>query len=208
MTRVKICGITTREDLETAVAAGADAVGLISNVDADTPREITAEGAAELSRAAPPFVTTVLVTMPTTPDEAVDLAERVQPDALQIHGDLTPEDFESISANVARDVMAAVTPEDAPELDPVVDALVVDSLDADSAGGTGETHDWSATRALVESLESPILLAGGLTPDNVRAAVATVRPFAVDVATGVEADTGRKDPEAVAAFVRAAGGRP
>jgi phosphoribosylanthranilate isomerase len=76
------------------------------------------------------------------------------------------------------------------------------------AGGTGETHDWERSRELVESLSSPVVLAGGLTPDNVAEAVETVRPFAVDVASGVEADPGRKDPEAVAAFVRAAGGRP
>ncbi len=208
MTRVKVCGITTREDLETAVAAGADAVGLVSDVDADTPREIPPDRAVELSRAAPPFVTTVLVTMPATPDATVDLAGRVQPDVVQIHGGLTTGDLAYLSANVSGDVMAAVSPGAAADRDTVADALVVDSLDESGAGGTGETHDWPATRELVESLESPIVLAGGLTPDNVATAVETVRPFAVDVASGVEAEPGRKDPGAVAAFVRAAGGRP
>jgi phosphoribosylanthranilate isomerase len=208
MTRVKVCGLTAREDLEATVSAGADAVGLISGVETETPREIPPGTAVELSRAAPPFVTTVLVTMPATPDAAVDLAGRVQPDVVQVHGDLTPGDLAYLSANVSGDVMAAVTPAGAADHDTVADALVVDSLDEAGAGGTGETHDWTATRELVEALASPIMLAGGLTPDNVARAVASVDPYAVDVAGGVEADPGRKDPAAVAAFVRAAGGRP
>jgi phosphoribosylanthranilate isomerase len=208
MTRVKVCGLTAREDLEATVSAGADAVGLISGVETDTPREIPPETAVELSRAAPPFVTTVLVTMPATPDAAVDLAGRVQPDVVQVHGDLTAGDLAYLSANVSGDVMAAVTPAGAADHDTVADALVVDSLDEAGAGGTGETHDWTATRELVEALASPIVLAGGLTPDNVARAVESVDPYAVDVAGGVEADPGRKDPAAVAAFVRAAGGRP
>ena len=208
MTRVKVCGLTTHGDLRTAVGAGADAVGLISDVETDTPREIPPDLAVELARAAPPFVTTVLVTMPATPDAAVDLAGRVQPDVVQVHGDLTVGDLAYLSSNVSGDVMAAVTPEAAGDLDTVADALVVDSLDEAGAGGTGETHDWAATRELVTSLASPIVLAGGLTPDNVAAAVEAVDPYAVDVASGVEARPGRTDPEAVTAFVRAAGARP
>jgi phosphoribosylanthranilate isomerase len=208
MTRVKVCGLTTHGDLRTAVGAGADAVGLISHVETDTPREIPPDLAVELARAAPPFVTTVLVTMPATPDAAVDLAGRVQPDVVQVHGDLTVGDLAYLSSNVSGDVMAAVTPEAAGDLDTVADALVVDSLDEAGAGGTGETHDWAATRELVTSLASPIVLAGGLTPDNVAAAVEAVDPYAVDVASGVEARPGRTDPEAVTAFVRAAGARP
>jgi phosphoribosylanthranilate isomerase len=208
MTRTKICGLTTHGALQTAVSAGADAVGLVCDVETDTPREIPPELAVELSRAAPPFVTTVLVTMPATPDDAVDLAARLQPDVVQVHGEFTVGDLAYLSANVSGDVMAAVTPEAAADLDTVADALVVDSLDDAGAGGTGETHDWEATRDLVTSLSSPIVLAGGLTPANVADAVDAVGPFAVDVASGVEAAPGRKDPGAVAAFVRAAGGRP
>ena len=208
MTRVKVCGITTVEDLETVVAAGVDAVGLIVDVDVETSREISATKAVELSRATPPFVTTVLVTMPDTPEATVDLASRVQPDVLQVHGPQTPGDLAYLSAKVHGDVIKAVSPADAVRYDTVADALLVDSLDDAGAGGTGETHDWERTRELVESLESPVVLAGGLTVDNVADAVATVGPFAVDVASGVEAEPGRKDSDAVAAFVRAAGGRP
>ena len=208
MTRVKVCGITTAEDLRTAAAAGADAVGFIAGVSTETPRSVAPERAAELADAAPPFVTTVLVTMPEEPDGTVDLAGRVRPDVVQVHGDLAPAELSSLSAALEADVLAAVPPADAPAYDAVADALVVDSLDDAGAGGTGETHDWERTGELVESLDSPVVLAGGLTPDNVADAVATARPFAVDVASGVEAEPGRKDPEAVSAFVRAAGGRP
>lgn len=208
MTRVKICGITSRENLEVAVRAGADAIGLIVDVPVATPREIPGTLAVEVARAAPPMVTTVLVTMAETPEATVELASRVQPDVVQVHGDLTPGDLAYLSAKIHGDVVKAVTPDDAAAYDTVADALVVDSLDEQGAGGTGETHDWARTRELVDALESPVVLAGGLTPDNVAGAVETVDPFAVDVASGVEAEPGRKDPEAVTAFVRAAGGRP
>jgi phosphoribosylanthranilate isomerase len=208
MTRVKICGITTREDLDAVVAAGADAVGLIADVPTDTPREVPATRAVELARAAPPFVTTVLVTMAGRPEATVDLASRVQPDVLQVHGDLSPGDLAFLSAKIHGDVVKAVTPADAGQYDTVADALLVDSLDESGAGGTGETHDWDRTAELVESLDSPVILAGGLTPENVAEAVRRVDPFAVDVASGVEAEPGRKDPEAVSAFVTAGGDRP
>ena len=208
MTRAKICGITTAEDLRTAVAAGADAVGLIAGVDSDTPRSVTPEQAAELARAAPPFVTTVLVTMPETPATAVDLLDRVGPDAVQVHGGLSRAETARLSTEAGVGVLRAVSPGTAADFDDAADALVVDSLDESGAGGTGEIHDWTRTRELAASLSSPVVLAGGLTPVNVADAVETVRPFAVDVASGVEAAPGRKDPDAVSAFVREAGVRP
>ncbi len=208
MTRAKVCGITNAEDLRTAVAAGADAVGLIAGVDADTPRSVTPDRAAELSLAAPPFATTVLVTMPETPAAAADLVDHVGPDAVQVHGDLAPAETARLSSTVDVGVLRAVGPETAADFDDAADALVVDSLDESGAGGTGETHDWARTRELAATLSSPVVLAGGLTPDNVADAVETVDPFAVDVASGVEAAPGRKDPDAVSAFVREAGARP
>ncbi|MFO7926448.1 MAG: phosphoribosylanthranilate isomerase [Halobacteriota archaeon] len=208
MTRVKICGITVREDLATVVEAGADAVGFTVDVPVETPREITPDLAVELSRATPPFVTTVLVTMPDTPESTVELAERIQPDVVQIHGNLNPGELAYLSAKIHGEVIKAVSPENAERYDTVADALLVDSLDASGAGGTGERHDWNRTRELVASLSSPIILAGGLTPENVAGAVETVAPFGVDVASGVESRPGRKDPNAVTSFVSRAGGRP
>jgi len=208
MTRVKICGITCLEDLDVVVSAGADAVGLIVDVPVETPREIPQPEAVELARAAPPFVTTVLVTMPDTPESTVELASRIQPDIVQIHGDVTPGDLAYLSAKIHGDVIKAVSPDDAAQYDTIADALLVDSLDATGAGGTGETHDWDRTRALVEELSSPVIVAGGLTSENVAEAIEAVDPFGVDVASGVESEPGRKDPDAVARFVERSGGRP
>jgi phosphoribosylanthranilate isomerase len=209
MTRVKICGLTSREDLRVAVEAGADAVGLLVDVPVDSPREIGPRQAAELAAAAPPFVTTVLVTMPDSPERAVDLARRVEPDAVQVHGGLGAGDLAYLTGSVDAQVLKVVDaadPDEARRYDDVADALLVDSVDDDGAGGTGRTHDWERTAEVAAGLDSPVVLAGGLTPENVADAVAAVEPFAVDVASGVEPDdvkdgSGRKDLNAVADFV-------
>ena len=207
MTRVKVCGITSEADLDVAVASGADAIGLIADVAVDTPREIDPALATELAASAPPFVSTVLVTMPQTPERAIDLAARVDPDAVQLHGRIPPGDVAYLRSRVDGDVLLAVDAEEievARRYDEVVDGFVVDPVDEDGAGGTGRTHDWTHTREAVETLSSPIVLAGGLTPENVAEAIATVRPFAVDVASGVESTGGVKDETLVRAFVEAA----
>lgn len=206
MTRVKVCGVTAHEDLRAAVRAGADAVGFLVDVPVESPREIPPARAVELARATPPFVTSVLVTMPGDPEATIDLFEYVEPDALQIHGEFTPGDLAYLSANVNGGVVRAVDHDEAPRFADVADALLVDSVGESGRGGTGRTHDWAHTRDVVESLDAPVVLAGGLTPGNVREAVEAVRPYAVDVASGVEWKGGRKDHDAVESFVRAAGG--
>jgi phosphoribosylanthranilate isomerase len=208
MSRVKICGLTDRRDLDAVVAAGADAIGVTVDVPVETPREIDQDFASDLVAATPPFVTTVLVMMPETIEGAIGLAESVQPDAIQVHGGLSPEDMSALSESTRSRVIRAVSPEDAVRHDASADALLVDSLDEAGGGGTGEAHDWDRTRDLVETLSSPVILAGGLTPKNVAEAVETVRPFAVDVASGVEARPGSKDHDAVESFIERAGGRP
>jgi len=206
MTRVKICGATNDEDVRVAVDAGADAVGVISDVPVDTPREVDPSDAADLVAAAPPFVTTVLVTMPEDAGAVAELARTVGPDVLQLHADFDADALRFVRAESRAKIVPVVDhadPDRAHALDGVADALLVDSTDEDGAGGTGETHDWDRTQELVRDLDSPVVLAGGLDPDNVAAAVETVRPYAVDVASGIERVGGRKDPEAVGAFVRA-----
>ncbi|MFB6270782.1 MAG: phosphoribosylanthranilate isomerase [Halobacterium sp.] len=209
MTRAKVCGLTNERDLAAAVDAGADAVGFIADVPVDTPRDVAVEQATELVDAAPPFVTTVLVTMPDSPERAVDLVDRVNPDVLQLHGDVPVGDVAYVAANATARVLKTVDADDpdGARYDDVADALLVDSVDSEGAGGTGETHDWDATREFAETVESPVVLAGGLTPENVAEAVATVDPFAVDVASGVEAAGGEKDHDAVRRFVANAAAR-
>lgn len=203
MTRAKICGLMSDRDLDAAVEAGADAVGVIADVSVDTPREVAVEDAARLVESAPPLVTSVLVTMPESAERAVELAERVGPDAIQLHGDLTLGDVAYVTANTDVAVLQVVDAGDptAARYDDVVDALLVDSVGEDGGGGTGTTHDWDATREFAAGVDSPVVLAGGLTPANVAEAIDAVDPFAVDVASGVEATPGEKDHDAVAAFV-------
>ena len=206
MTRVKICGVTREADREAVVAAGADAVGVIADVPVDTPREVTAERAGDLVATVPPLVTSVLVTMPDSVQGAVTLQREVAADALQVHATLPPEKVGGLRARVDASVVAAVdVDDDLAGYAAVADALLVDSTDEQGGGGTGETVDWERTRERVADLEVPVVLAGGLTPDNVAAAIETVDPFAVDTATGVEREGGVKDHDAVRAFVSAAG---
>lgn len=210
MARVKICGLRRERDMRVAAEAGADAVGVITDVAVDTPREVSPSWAAAMVESAPPFVTTVAVTMPDTVDDAVDLIEQVTPDAIQLHADFTPDQLRELGRRTTADVFVAIdadNPERARDLEGTVDGFVVDSLTEAGAGGSGETHDWAATRALVTELSTPIVLAGGLTPDNVAEAVETVAPTAVDVASGVELPgaEGAKDDTAIRAFIREAG---
>jgi phosphoribosylanthranilate isomerase len=206
MTRVKICGITREADRDAAIEAGADAIGIIHDVPVDTPRDVDRETATDLVAGVPPLVTSVLVTMPETVEAAVTVTEAVEPDAVQIHSGLTPAEIETLGRRLDQQVIAGVDAES----DAITayadsaDAVLVDSVDSDGAGGTGETHDWEETREHVTGLETPVILAGGLTPENVGEAVRTVSPFAVDTASGVESAGGRKDHEAVAQFITAA----
>ncbi len=204
--RVKVCGLTDEADLRVAVDAGADAVGIISDVSVETPREVSPERARELAEAVSPFVTSVLVTMPGSAERGVELAERVGADAVQVHGDLSPDEAERLRGTFEGDVLVATDHATAPEYADVVDGLVIDSVDEAGAGGTGRTHDWERTREVVREFDVPVVLAGGLVPSNVADAVRAVRPFAVDVASGVERtdEPGRKDHDAVRAFVRRA----
>ncbi len=208
MARAKICGLTSDVDLAAAVDAGADAVGVVSAVPVDSPREVDPATAAELLAGVPPFVTATLVTMPSSAERAVELVRTVGPDAIQLHGEWTPDELSFIRAETERKVLLAIDADDparAEEFDGVADALVVDSADESGAGGTGETHDWADTGELGARLTTPIVLAGGLTPENVVEAVRVAEPFAVDVASGVELPDGRKDHNAVARFVANAG---
>jgi len=223
MTRTKLCGITSASDRDAAVAAGADALGFVVDVPVDTPRELDPADAAALVAEVPPFVTTVLVTMPDAPEDAAALVAEVGTDVVQVHG-LDPTAVSDLAGTADARVVAATDLDgaevtsagsrnaarsgdgDHAALADAADALLVDSVDDDGAGGTGETHDWTRTRELVESLDAPVVLAGGLTPGNVAEAVTTVDPFAVDVASGIEVAPGEKDADAMAAFVRAARG--
>jgi phosphoribosylanthranilate isomerase len=211
-TGTKICGLTNEADLAAAVDAGADAVGFVVGVSVDSPREIAPERARELVAAVPPSVSSVVVTMADAADateRAVSLVEEANPDALQVHA-ASPEEVASIRVAITVPVIAAIDARaDSAEFSEAADALLVDSLDAAGAGGTGETGDWERAREIVAESTVPVILAGGLDPENLSRAVERAQPFAVDVASGVEKHGGVKDHDAVRAFVaRATAMRP
>jgi len=203
MTRVKICGLTSPGDRDAAVAAGADAIGVISGVTVETPREVDTETAVDLVAGVPPLVTSVLVTMGEAVQPIARRVETVRPDVVQVHDGLTPAELGALRRRVDAKVVAVVDAqhESIAEYADTADALLVDSVDAEGGGGTGETHDWDRTREIVAELDALVVLAGGLTPENVAEAVETVRPFGVDVASGVESEGGVKDHDAVGRFV-------
>ena len=210
MPRVKICGLRRERDARVADAAGADAIGFVTEVDKETPREVNPAWAAALAEMVDPFVTTVAVTMPDDVADAEELLERTGTDAIQIHGDWDVDQVVDLRNRVHADVLVAVDAADEDRIramEDQADAIVVDSTTEDGAGGTGETHDWAALSDLRFELSTPVVLAGGLTPDNVAAAVETVDPFAVDVSSGVEVPggDGAKDDEAIRRFCENAG---
>jgi phosphoribosylanthranilate isomerase len=208
VTRVKLCGLTRETDLDTALAAGADMVGFVCGVPVETPRELTPARAAELIDRVPPSDTSVLVTMPETPTAGATLAEQVGANAIQVHG-CSPDEVTALTDRTEKQVFAGVDAADDAlgQYAAAADALVLDSTDEHGAGGTGETHDWDRARGIVADLDTPVLLAGGLTPANVAEAVRRVEPFGVDVSSGVEESGGVKDHEALLRFVERATAR-
>jgi len=196
MTRVKVCGITSREELGIAVEAGVDAVGFVTEVPVETHRKLTREETRELVEAAPPFVTTVAVVMPEDTENAAALARDTGADAAQVHNGVGVGDAAAYAKVIER-------VEFDEEPDEAADAVILDSTDAQGAGGTGETTDWEAAARFVYESDRPVVLAGGLDPSNVGGAVEQVQPFAVDVSSGVERGEA-KDDVLVEKFVREA----
>ena len=196
MTRVKICGIRTPAAARAAAEAGADAVGFVFYPP--SPRSVDPARAVELARLLPPFVLRVGVFVNAPVSVVRRIADGVGLDLVQLHGDEPPE----LCARMPRRVIKAVRvegPEALQRARTYTDcALLLDAHVPDRYGGTGRSFDWS----LVRGMDRPVILSGGLTPENVAQAIRHARPYAVDVSSGVDTD-GEKDPRKIAAFVRA-----
>jgi phosphoribosylanthranilate isomerase len=202
MVRVKICGITNQEDALMVVEAGADALGFV--FFDKSPRCIEPGKAADIIRALPPFVVSVGLFVNADIDFVNATADRCGLDIVQLHGDETP-DFCSM---VDRRVVKVFRIRDAQSLGPMKDYSVagylLDAYSPKVYGGTGLTFNWEIAGKAKKF--GPVILAGGLTPDNVRQAVETVAPYAVDVSSGVETAPGRKDSDRVKEFIKKAKG--
>lgn len=203
MTRVKVCGIMSESDLKCAISGGADAVGFIVEIDGSRHR-ISAKAANSLMTKVPVFVKSVAVIAPHDVEEACDLAKKTGADILQIHSNFCLNDLISLKDRVSQKIIAAVPSgsDEAYSLGLAADAVLLDTFKNGMLGGTGSTHDWNLSAEAARNIKAPVILAGGLNPSNVADAITKVRPYAVDVSSGVETD-GRKDPEKVDAFVRA-----
>ena len=200
---VKICGITNPEDALAAASAGADALGF--NFCESSPRHVSLPMAAQISRKLPPLVVKVGVFVNAPEDLVVQAISECALNMLQFHGDETPEYCRQFGLMS----MKAFRVQDAASLDQLsnypTEAWLLDAYSSDKAGGTGETFNWDLA-VQAQRMGRPIFLAGGLTPDNVAEAVRKVRPYGVDVASGVEAAPGKKDLAKVTAFITSAKG--
>ena len=198
---VKICGVTNVDDALAAAAAGADALGF--NFCEASPRHVTVAAAARIARELPPLVVKVGVFVNAPEELVVRAMGECGLNLLQFHGDESPEfcgqfGLMSMRAFRMRDASSLAELSKYP-----TDAWLLDAYAPDKAGGTGEKFNWELA-VEAQRLGRPIFLAGGLTPDNVGEAVRKVRPYGVDVASGVEAAPGKKDLAKVKAFIAAA----
>ena len=198
MVKVKICGITNIEDALHAAGCVADALGFVFYDR--SPRCLSPEAARGIIAELPPFVTAVGLFVNETPERIRQIADFCGLDVLQLHGDEVPADCDF----APRRVVKALRVKKAASLDGhaayAVSALLLDAWVAGTYGGTGERFNWELAAAVAR--QRPVILAGGLRAENVAAAVHTVRPYGVDVSSGVEAAPGIKDPAKVEAFIR------
>lgn len=200
MTRIKICGTTNLVDALIAVEAGADALGFI--FVPNTPRYLHPDEAAKIIEDLPPFITTVGLFVNAEQSEINKVANDCSLDAIQLHGEETPE----LCLSLKRKVVKAFRVKDESNLSRLgdfrVSAYLLDSYVRGAMGGTGRVFDWNL--AVKARQYGRIILAGGLNPENIASAIMQVRPYGVDVSSGVEICPGRKDPAKIKAFIDAA----
>ena len=199
--RIKICGITNLADARLAVELGADALGFIFY--RQSKRCIAPSLAKEICAALPPFVAKVGVFVNESAAGIQQTLADCRLDVVQLHGEELPGFCRQLPVKIIK----AIWVQDADSLRAAaeydVDALLLDTYTAEQRGGTGQTFDWTLARQAKTLLRSPIILSGGLTPENVGVAIRQAEPFAVDVASGVESEPGRKDPEKLRRLIKA-----
>ncbi len=201
-TRVKICGITRCEDAQLVVDAGVDALGLVFYEK--SPRFVSVEFAEEISQIIPAFVSRVALFKDAEQQMIESVLEQVEIDLIQFHGSETADYCEQFNRPYIKALGMKGTEHDVSfllanaEKYQSAKALLLDGHAPGEAGGTGESFDWAS----IAAVDKPIVLAGGLTPDNVKQAIDLVHPFAVDVSSGVESSPGIKDKDKVAAFMQ------
>lgn len=203
-TRVKICGITRTQDIKSVVDAGADAIGFV--FFPPSPRNVSVELAQELVKQVPAYVQTVGLFVNASSDEILEVLKTVSLDVIQFHGDETPEQCQKIAKLTGRRWYKAIQVK--PDLDVIstikqyqqvgASAMLLDAWHPELKGGTGHSFDWSQ----FPQLDIPLILAGGLKPENIENAIKTTRAYAVDVSGGVESAKGIKDQQLIEQFMQ------
>ena len=203
-TRAKICGITRIQDIQSVVQAGADAIGFV--FFAPSPRSVTAVQAAELIQHVPPYVQTVGLFVNASAADIQDILTISPVDILQFHGDESPKQCQTIAQSVGRRWYKAIQVK--PDLDVIAEiqafqqagasAVLLDAWHPELKGGTGHSFDWTQ----FPKLDIPLILAGGLKPDNIEDAIRTAGTYAVDVSGGVESAKGIKDQQLIERFMQ------
>lgn len=197
---IKICGIASEEDLAAVAALQPNALGFV--LWPGSPRAVRPADLIRWLPGAPTQALKVGVFVDPDPHEAVRIARLAGLDVIQVHGASVPAGLELEGVKIWRAVHADRMKLNDAGVRTRVDAFVADTYSKDLPGGTGATGNWEAVRALVQASGTPVLLAGGLRPDNVRDAIRAVRPWGVDVSSGVESRPGKKDINLVREFIR------
>ena len=208
--KVKICGITNKEDAHLVVDSGADMLGMIVDVPVETPRKISIDEAEEISKEIGDAIDIVVVLCPRSVEEVETVVRKIEPFGVQMHGFESETFLKSVreavpdvklikTVHVDEDgTIHGVMPEEG-----FVDFILLDTFSA-QIGGTGKKHSWAKSREIVEHSAIPVILSGGLKPENVGEAIKAVNPYGVDVASGVESSGGQKSKEKIFQFVRSA----
>jgi phosphoribosylanthranilate isomerase len=209
--RVKICGIRNTKEALLAVEAGADAVGFLCGLNYRTNDEMELPDIRAIAAQLPPLISTVLVTHSADPEWVVNACQQTGCTTLQLHGEYALEWIPALRVRIpAVKIIKAVNVRDESAVESAkavaqhADGVLLDSQSGTRIGGTGKPHDWTISARIVRAVRKPVILAGGLRPENVESASAMVRPFAVDVNSGVESPDGSKSPEKLREFVRLA----
>lgn len=213
--RVQIAGVSSLEEALAAERAGADAVGFTVRLPTGIHDDLTEAKARSIIAALPPFLSTVAITYVDNAREAVDLCRYLGVSTLQLHGDFPTQEVPLLRAGLPHLKIIRAVHVTGPEatararaLERQVDAIILDTYDPATGrhGATGKTHDWTISRRIVAAARVPVILAGGLTPDNVADAIAQVAPWGVDVHTGIEDADGTRNLAKLRRFIERAKG--
>ncbi|MFQ6105511.1 MAG: phosphoribosylanthranilate isomerase [Candidatus Hydrothermarchaeaceae archaeon] len=210
MVMVKICGNTSVKDALKCAELGADFIGTVVEVPVQTPRKVTADEAAEIVSAIQPPTGRIIVVILRDVEEAVMLYRKIQPDFIQLQGSESIKFVKELRSLIPCNIIKTIhvggeaSIKEARKFSRCCDALLLDTPSV-QMGGSGVRHDWGISRRIAEKVRIPVILAGGLNPENVVDAIKEVHPYAVDVASGVES-RGKKDYKKVKKFIRNAKG--